>query len=76
MFNQHDCEPIIYITIQKVYRYDGILFEYDRNKPFAPWPLRKDFEPKKKAGWGFYERITDFLNLSAEEQERFRWGFK
>jgi len=65
-------KPYLHTKLQKTYKYNNVLFEYDRNKPLTPWPLRKDFEPKKKVGRKFYEGIADFLDLSVEEQEYFR----
>ena len=65
-------DPIIHITWQVCYRYKGWLFEYHRNKPFGPWPLRKDFEPRQKAGKVFYDMFEEFNDLSEAHQEMFR----
>lgn len=62
---------VVHIGFIKVYEFQGWKFEYDRNKPISPWPLKNDFEPRKSAGRKFY-KIPDFLKLSIEEQEKYR----
>ena len=63
---------LIHVTFSKGYRYKGWLFEYDRNKPFGPQPLKKNHEPKKQAGRKFYKMFDEFYNLPIEEQEKYR----
>ena len=63
---------IIHISFQKAYQYKGWLFEWDRNKPFEPWPLKEDRTEKKKAGERFYAMFSEFNLLSKEEQETYR----
>lgn len=63
---------IIHITVPVVYRFEGWMFEYDRRKPFGPWPLKQDGELRKRAGKQFYEAFGRFSALSKEEQEKCR----
>jgi len=52
-----------------VYRYDGVLFE--DHHYCGPWPLKKDGEPKKLAGMGFFKRVQPFYDLPKEEREKY-----
>jgi hypothetical protein len=63
---------LLHITFQKAYRYKGWYFEYDRNKPFGPWPIKTNGEPMKRAGKKFYKMFEEFYNLPIEEQEQYR----
>ncbi|MBE0470428.1 MAG: hypothetical protein IBX55_13100 [Methyloprofundus sp.] len=63
---------IVHMSFQKAYLFKGWLFEYDRNKPFGPWPLKKDFEPRKRAGRSFFKCFAEFQSLPVERQEEFR----
>jgi hypothetical protein len=63
---------LIHVTFSKGYRYKGWLFEYDRNKPFVPEPLKKDGTPRKRSGRVFYEMFDEFYKLPIEEQEKYR----
>jgi hypothetical protein len=69
---EKDMEPIIHITYQVIYVFEGWKFEYDRNKPFGPWPLTKDDDPRARAGRKFYSMFDLFLKLPLEEQEKLR----
>jgi len=60
---------IIHVSHAKFYRFDGWIFDWNRNKPFGPWPCKKDFEPRKRAGGKFYSAFAKFQELSVEEQE-------
>jgi hypothetical protein len=60
------------MTIQPVYEFDGWIFEYYRTKPFGPWPLKKDHEPRARAGNKFYNMFDRFHKLSIDEQETYR----
>ncbi len=62
----------IHISFFKLYRYKGWLFQYDRNKPFGPEPLKKDGTPRKRVGRVFYKMFDEFYNLPVEEQEKYR----
>lgn len=63
---------IIHITVPVIFSFDGWVFEYDRRKPFGPWPLKLDGEPRKRAGKRFYAAFGRFSELSLEEQEKCR----
>ena len=63
---------IIHISRAIYYEFDGWKFEYDRSKPFGPWPVKNDLEPKSRAGEKFYEMFAKFSELSVLEQERYR----
>lgn len=63
---------LVHISIQHVYRFDGWEFELYRTKPFPPWPLKKDGDPRERAGRKFWKMIDQFLALSEEEQEQHR----
>lgn len=63
---------VVHVSVGKFYKFNGWLFEYDRNKPFGPWPCRKDWEPREKAGRRFYKVFAKFDELSIEEQEKYR----
>lgn len=63
---------IIHISHSVIFKYDGWVFEYHRNKPFPPWPLKKDLEPRARAGRNFWYMFGRFSELSIEEQEKFR----
>ena len=63
---------IIHISWVIYYEFDGWKFEYDRRKPFGPWPVKNDLEPKARAGAKFYEMFAKFSELSVLEQERYR----
>lgn len=64
--------PIIHISFAKIFEFEGWVFEYDRNKPFGPWPLKKDYEPRKRAGMKFYNTFGRFQQMTVEEQQGFR----
>lgn len=63
---------IVHVSIPIFYRFEGWLFEYDRRKPFGPWPCKKDFEPKKRAGDKFYKMFNRFDALSKPEQDAYK----
>lgn len=63
---------IIHISHAKFYSFNGWTFEYDRNKPFVPWPCKKDLEPRERAGMVFYKMFGEFNSLSIDEQEKLR----
>jgi hypothetical protein len=63
---------LIHVSFATFYQYKGWIFDWSRNKPFSPWPYKKDFEPRKRAGIKFYKDISSFFELPAKEQEKFR----
>ena len=56
----------------KLYEYDGWFFEVCACN--GPWPLKKDCDPRKRAGNVFYSMYEKFNKLSVEEQEYYRVG--
>lgn len=72
MTHMGDYSMLIHISLPTIYEYEGWIFEYSRTKPFGPWPLKKDLEPRKKAGNVFYSMFGRFMELSKEEQEECR----
>ena len=65
-------DALIHISISKFYEFEGWKFEYDRNKPLGPWPLKKDLEPRARAGRKFYDMFFRFNLLTEDEQEKLR----
>ena len=65
-------EPIIHITFAVFYEFNGWKFEYDRRKPFGPWPVKNDFEPRARAGKKFYSMFAEFYDMPIEQQEKYR----
>lgn len=63
---------IIHISFPCFYEFQGWKFEYSRTKPFGPWPLKKDFEPRARAGRKFYRMFEQFSDLTVKQQEEFR----
>ena len=61
-----------HISFRTLYRYAGYRFYYDKGKPYSPWPLKKDLEPRARSGVKFYKSIMPFLRMPAEEQEKYR----
>jgi len=55
----------------KVYEFEGWFFEYGHH---ICWPLRKDGEPRKRAGDKFYDMIDRFFAQSQKEQDACRVG--
>lgn len=56
----------------KIYRYENVLFEY--HSYCGPRPLKKDYEPKKRAGKKFFIFAEKFAKLSDKEKEFYRIG--
>lgn len=61
----HFCMP-------KEYKFEGVSFEF--SPAIGPWPLKKDGEPKKRAGKKFYALYDRFAKLPETEREKFRTG--
>ena len=55
-----------------MYEYKGWFFEF--HKYIGPWPLKKDGDPRKRAGRAFYKMIDGFRALPDDEQEKYRVG--
>ena len=54
-----------------LYEFEGWYFQYGHH---ICWPLRKDGEPRKRAGKKFYDVMDRFFALPEEEQENYRVG--
>lgn len=67
-----DMAVIIHISMPTFYEFEGWTFEYSRNKPFGPWPVKKDLEPRARAGKKFYDMFDRFAHLTEREQERYK----
>ena len=60
-----------FICGPRIYEYEGWIFEHGH---YICWPLKKDGEPRKRAGRKFYDMVGRFVALSEEEQEKHRVG--
>jgi len=60
-----------FICSARTYKFKGWWFEYGYT---SVWPLKKDGEPRKKAGMVFWSIIDNFCKLSDEEQKQYRVG--
>lgn len=60
-----------FICGPRIYEYDGWTFEYGH---YICWPLKKDGEPRKRAGKKFYDMLDRFFAQTKEEQENCRVG--
>jgi hypothetical protein len=56
----------------KIFTYKGVTFEIPGIG--APWPLKKNGDPRARAGKVFYRLIDEFKNLSEEEKKSCRVG--
>ena len=61
----HLCGP-------REYEFEGVAFEF--SPMIGPWPLKKDGEPKARAGKKFYELYKRFSALPESEREKHRTG--
>lgn len=59
-----------FICTTPVYEYKGWIFEFHRY--LGPWPLRKDLEPRARAGKKFWDLFGEFYDLPESEQKKFR----
>ena len=61
-----------YLCGPRVYEFEGVPFEF--SPMIGPWPLKKDGEPKARAGNKFYAFYKRFAALPVDEQEKHRTG--
>lgn len=61
-----------FICGPSVYEYKGWTFEYGMCS--GPWPLRKDGEPRKRAGRVFWKVWSEWQSLPLEEKAKTRVG--
>jgi hypothetical protein len=57
------------VTVANIYEYKGYLIELHPGS--GPLPLRKDWEPAKRARKGFWDAVTEFYNLPKKEQRKY-----
>lgn len=65
-------EGNVFICSPVCYEFEGVVFEIP--KMIGPWPLKKDGEPKKRAGKKFYDMYKRFDALSDVEKEKCKLG--
>jgi hypothetical protein len=64
---------IVWMCSARQYRFEGWLFE-DAGMAHGPWPLKKNGDPREKAGRKFYKMWGRFDKLSKAEKEKYRVG--
>lgn len=57
------------VCLPNIYEYKGYLLELHLG--LGPLPLRKDWEPAKRARKGFWDAVTEFCNLPEKEQKKY-----
>lgn len=60
-----------FICSPRVYEYKGWLFEFGHA---GCWPLKKDGNPRKRAGDRFFAMLDEFAQLPEEQQKACRVG--
>jgi hypothetical protein len=55
-----------YICYGEAYKYKGYYFEL--HKYHGPCPLKKNSDPSRRTPKGFWDMITEFMNLSDSEK--------
>lgn len=61
-----------FICLPVVYEYKGWMFEVHYNS--GPWPLRKDGEPRARAGRVFWRVWSEWESLPEDEKQKTRVG--
>jgi len=56
----------------RLYEYDGWFFE--NHSYCGPWPLKKNGDPRKKAGRKFYKDVQPFFDMSDKEKKKYQVG--
>lgn len=62
----------VHLNIPKIYSYNGWTFQW--HSYCGPWPLKKNGDPRERAGDVFWNVIDEFQKLSKDERESFRVG--
>ena len=57
------------ICTARVYKFEDWLFEVPAHS--SPWPLKRDGEPRARAGRKFWEMYDKFSKLSDEEKKQY-----
>lgn len=60
-----------FICSTPIYEYKGWTFEFNQYHT-APWPLKKDGEPRKCAGRVFWAVFDEWFALPEDEREKCR----
>jgi len=67
------CQPATgFICGPRLYEYDGWFFE--EHAYCGPWPLKKNDDPRERAGRVFWKMWAKFDKLSKEEKLKYRVG--
>ena len=61
-----------HLSMPKTYTFNGV--EFECGYMTGPWPLKKDGDPRKRAGLGFYKRIEKWSKMSEADREKHRTG--
>ena len=61
----------LHLTFSHFYTYKGWTFEWKKLAGW-PWPVKKNWEPKCRAGAKFWNIFQEFYELSDDEQEQYR----
>lgn len=60
-----------FICSASVYGYEGWIFEYGHS---GPWPLKKDYSQRMKAGKKFYDMFYRWAKLIKDEKDNTKIG--
>jgi len=63
---------VAFLCSPRTYSYEGWVFETPEYT--SPWPLKKNGDPRERAGRKFYQMVKRFDKLAKEEQEKHRLG--
>lgn len=61
-----------FICGPRIYKFDGWLFEVHAHS--GPWPLKKDFGLRERAGRKFWAMWDKWCKLRKDEQDKCRIG--
>jgi len=64
-------KPHGFICSPPIYEFEGWIFEYHQT---SVWPLKKDWEPRARAGRKFYDMLGRFLELDDNKRKECRVG--
>ena len=62
------CHVTGFLCGPRIYQYDGWYFE--NHFYCGPWPLKKNGDPRKRAGRVFFKMFDRFSKLDKEEQQK------
>lgn len=63
--------PTGYICMARIYKFGKWTFEYGHG---GCWPLKKNGDPRARAGKKFYADLAEFFTLSDKYKEAYRIG--